>query len=162
MDDATEASARAPIEIDVAVPCPPARAFDYFTCDIGRWWPLARYSCSEDASAGVAFEPHAGGGLIEIAPDGTRHRWGTVTTWAPGERIAFSWHPARDEATAQWVEVTFRSTSAGTRVTLRHGGFERLGERASAAREAYRNGWPSVLGDIYRRYCERRNEEEKR
>ena len=32
----------APIVVDLVVPCPPDRAFDYFTRDIGRWWPLAR------------------------------------------------------------------------------------------------------------------------
>ena len=50
----------APIELDVVVPCDPGRAFDYFTRDIGRWWPLALYSCAEDNAASVVFEPRAG------------------------------------------------------------------------------------------------------
>ncbi len=39
----------------------PTRAFDYFTRDIGRWWPVARYSCSEARAAGVSFERREGG-----------------------------------------------------------------------------------------------------
>jgi len=54
--DAGVAIAVPPIEIDTLVPCSPGAAFDYFTRDIGRWWPLARYSCSQAQARGVAFE----------------------------------------------------------------------------------------------------------
>lgn len=147
------AAASAPVELDVVVPCDPARAFDYFTRDIGRWWPLALYSCSEEDAANVAFEPRAGGRLVETARDGTEHPWGTVRAWEPGRRVAFSWHPGRDPAGAHWIEVAFRANPAGTRVTLVHGGWEALGERATVSREAYRNGWPTVFGQRYREYC---------
>jgi len=50
-----------PIELDTIVPCTPDAAFDYFTRDIGRWWPLSRYSCSEARAAGVSFERREGG-----------------------------------------------------------------------------------------------------
>ena len=145
--------ALAPIVIDVVVPCDARRAFDYFTRDIARWWPLASYSCAEENAASVAFEPRAGGRLVETARDGTEHPWGTVSAWEPGRRVAFSWHPARDPSTAQWVEVAFRAAGDGTRVTLTHGGWETLGERAATAREAYSNGWPTVLGKLYREFC---------
>jgi hypothetical protein len=39
--------ALAPIVVDVVVPCPPDRAFEYFTRDIGRWWPLGTHSIGE-------------------------------------------------------------------------------------------------------------------
>ncbi|MFO1284621.1 MAG: SRPBCC domain-containing protein [Burkholderiales bacterium] len=145
--------ALAPIELDLVVPCDPGRAFDYFTRDIGRWWPLGVYSCSENAAASVAFEPDVGGGLIETEPGGRRHRWGTVGAWERGSRLAFTWHPGRDDSDALWIEVSFREDAGGTRVTLRHGGWERLAERAVAAREAYRNGWPTVFGRLYRDWC---------
>ena len=145
--------ALAPIEIDVVVPCDAARAFDYFTRDIGRWWPLARYSCAEENAASVAFEPREGGRLVETARDGTEHPWGTVGAWEPGRRVAFSWHPARDPARAQWIEVVFRDVGDGTRVTLTHGGWDALGARAHESRDAYRNGWPTVLGRLYRDFC---------
>ena len=142
-----------PIELDVVVPCDPARAFDYFTRDIGRWWPLATHSCAEDNAAGVAFEPRAGGRLVETARDGTEHPWGTVSAWEPGRRIAFSWHPGRDPATAQWIEVAFRANPAGTRVTLLHGGWETLGERAATSREGYTHGWQTVFTQRFGDFC---------
>lgn len=151
--DPDAAGALAPIEIDLVVPCDPPRAFDYFTRDIGRWWPLATHSCARDDAVAVAFEPRVGGRLVETARDGTRHPWGTVSAWEPGRRVAFSWHPSRDPATAQWVEVSFRANPAGTRVTLVHGGWDSLGERAAATRDGYLGGWASVFGERFRGWC---------
>ena len=74
----------APIVVDLVVPCPPDRAFHYFTHDIGRWWPLATHSLGEADAADVRFEPREGGRLIETRRDGREHTWGTVTTWQPG------------------------------------------------------------------------------
>ena len=141
------------IVLKTSVPCPPARAFDYFTRDIGRWWPLARYSCGRDEAKDVRFETRVGGGIVETTRDGTTHRWGTVTVWNPGEQVAFSWHPGRDDSAAQWVEVTFAATTAGTLVNLTHGGFEKLGERAAKAKSEYESGWPAVFGRLYPAFC---------
>ena len=144
-----------PIVVTTTVPCAPMRAFDYFTLDIGRWWPLARHSCGGELAKDVRFEPHVDGGIVETTRDGTVHRWGTVTEWAPGARVAFSWHPGRGETTAQWVRVTFESVRGGTRVTLTHGGFETLGPDAHATRTGYASGWPPVLTVSYAEYCAR-------
>jgi len=56
----------------------PDAAFSYFTRDIALWWPLTRYSCSEDRAARVVFEEREGGKLIETEGDGTQYVWGTV------------------------------------------------------------------------------------
>lgn len=149
----TAAAALAPIEIDLVVPCDPARAFDYFTRDVAQWWPLASHSCAGDDAADVAFEPRAGGALVETAKDGAKHRWGTVTAWEPGRRVAFTWHPGRDPATAQQVDVSFRPNPAGTRVTLVHGGWEALGERAAETRGNYVGGWRIVFDERYGAFC---------
>ncbi len=45
----------APIVVDLVVPCPPDRAFHYFTHDIGRWWPLATHSLGRSRRGGRAF-----------------------------------------------------------------------------------------------------------
>ena len=150
----------APIVMKTSVSCPPARAFAYFTRDIARWWPLARYSCGGADAQDVRFEPHVGGGILETTRDGTTHRWGTVSAWAPGERVTFSWHPGRDDSAAQWVDVTFAATAAGTLVTLTHGGFEKLGARAQQAKSEYENGWPAVFGRLYPAYCTQATKED--
>jgi uncharacterized protein YndB with AHSA1/START domain len=148
-----------PIVLKTIVGCPPDRAFDYFTRDIGRWWPLARYSCGEAQAQDVRFEPCVGGGLIETTKAGATHRWGTVSAWQRGERVAFSWHPGGDPQRAMWVDVAFDANPAGTLVTLTHGGFEALGDRAATVKRAYENGWPTVFGELYTKYCEQANEE---
>ena len=142
----------APIVVDLVVPCPPDRAFHYFTHDIGRWWPLATHSLGEADSADVRFEPREGGRLIETRRDGREHTWGTVTIWQPGRHLAFSWHLDRDPATAQWVDVRFAADPAGTRVTLTHGGWERR-EDGVTVRENYVGGWKFVFGERYGEYC---------
>ena len=97
-----------PVELDTLVPCSPEAAFDYFTRDIARWWPLAEHSCGGERAATVAFEGAQGGALVETDRDGHRHVWGTVVAWEPGRRIAFTWHPGHGSESATSVEVTFR------------------------------------------------------
>jgi uncharacterized protein YndB with AHSA1/START domain len=144
--------ALAPIVIALVVPCAPARAFDYFTRDIGRWWPLATHSCGAAEAVDVAFEPRLGGQLVERTRSGSRHVWGDVTAWEPGSRIAFTWHPGREAATAQWVDVRFVEDGEGTRVTLTHGGWDRRDD-GSVVRENYVTGWQLVLSQRYGGYC---------
>ena len=142
-----------PIVVALVVPCPPARAFAYFTRDIGRWWPLAVHSVGRERARDVRFEPRVGARIVETLADGTEASWGTVEAWRPGECVRFSWHPGREPATAQWVEVAFAATPGGTRVTLTHGGWERLGAQGAAARDSYTGGWAFVLGERYGDYC---------
>ena len=143
-----------PIEVDVTVPCTPRAAFDYFTRDIGRWWPLARYSCSESRAARVAFEEGTGGRLIETDVDGRQYVWGTVRVWEPGKALAFTWHPGKPDDAALDVSISFAQAGTMTRVRLFHGGWERLGDAALKTRDAYAGGWPVVLGSLYKGHCE--------
>jgi hypothetical protein len=106
-----------------------------------------------EQAVGVRFEPRAGGRIVETVADGRECVWGTIDEWSPGERLRFSWHPGRGPETAQWVEVAFAPNPAGTRVTLTHGGWERLGERAATVRENYVTGWSAVVVARYGPYC---------
>ena len=142
----------APIVVDIVVPCPPDRAFDYFARDIGRWWPLSTHSLGRDQSVNVRFEPREGGGLIETVRGGAEHSWGTVTQWKPGQRLAFTWHLDRAPATAQLVDVAFVAQGGHTRVTLTHSGWERRDDGAQA-RENYTGGWKYVIGERYVAFC---------
>lgn len=153
--DRRAAGAPAPIELDALVPCGPGAAFDYFTRDIGRWWPLSRYSCSESRAAGVAFEACEGGKLIETDVDGRQYVWGTVSIWQPGRRIELSWHPGKSPDNALTLTIMFDAAGDTTRVRLVHSGWERLGDSAGEARASYANGWPTVLGQLYKGHCER-------
>lgn len=88
-------------------------------------------------------------GLYERTPAGVEADWGRVTAWEPPERLAFTWHPGRDDDTATEVEVTFTAAADGTMVRLAHAGWEVLGDRAREVRERYVTGWAMVLGQRY-------------
>lgn len=133
-----------PILKSVTVPLSPNAAFDLFTRDMTRWWP-AQHSQSGNP-ARIEVEPHKGGRITEIAPDGTRFLWGRIIGWEPGRYLSFTWHPGEPEAEATVVAIAFTATKDGTRVDLTHGGFKILGELADAVSTSYLRGWGLVLG----------------
>lgn len=54
--------------------------------------------------------------------------------------------PGRGPDSAQELRVTFSAEAGGTRVTLVHAGWERLGDQGPASRASYEQGWDLVLG----------------
>jgi uncharacterized protein YndB with AHSA1/START domain len=133
----------------VTVRAPQEEAFRVFTDGIGSWWPAWRYSVGEEKVETVVFEAREGGRLYERWGDGTEHVWGTVQTCEPPERLVYSWHPGRDEGTAQEVEMRFVAEGEATRVEIEHRGWERLGEKGAEAQSGYDSGWEYVLGECY-------------
>lgn len=142
-----------PIVISVDLAVAPARAYAAFTAHFADWWPIATYSLSRDDSTRCRLEARVGGAVDEQAPDGTRHVWGEVLAVGPDRRVRFSWHPGREPASAQWVEVEFLPAAGGSRVTLTHGGWEALGEIGPLLRREYVSGWQNVLGVVYADYA---------
>jgi uncharacterized protein YndB with AHSA1/START domain len=141
-----------PILKSVRVKAPPEKAFHRFTAEMGRWWPLPSHSVGQRDAESVAMEGRVGGRILERIRGGRECVWGTVTSWEPPHRVAFTWHPGDDPARAQDVEVRFTSEGDHTRVELEHRGFERLGALAKRAHRGYPLGWAYVLG----RYAGRR------
>lgn len=142
----SEPATFSPIHKTVTVKAPPEQAFRRFTAEMASWWPLRSHSVGEAESESVVMEGRVGGRIVERIRGGRESVWGTVTAWEPPARVAFTWHPGREEATAQDVEVRFRGVPGGTRVELSHRGFERLGREARIARRGYPIGWAYVLG----------------
>lgn len=133
-----------PVRREILVPAEPDRAFEVFTAEIGRWWPLAEHSVY-GAGGTVAF---VDGQIIERSPSGEEAVWGTVTSWKPGSVVAFTWHPGGAVERASHLEVSFAAAEDGTLVTLVHTGWEMF-EDPAAARKGYDDNWPGVL-DHYR------------
>lgn len=134
-----------PVEKIVVVPAPPEKAFRRFTEEVDTWWPRRSHSVFQEGCAEVRMEGRLEGRLYEISDDGEESTWGRVTAWDPPRTVAFTWHPGRDEETAQSVEVTFRPVERGTRVRIEHVGWEKLGEAAEETRNGYDRGWEVVL-----------------
>ena len=128
---------------EVVVPVDPARAFEAFTAEVARWWPLASHSVGGADAVGVSIDPRVGGLVAEATNAGERHLWGVVRLWDPPRRAVMSWHPGREAADPTEVEIRFEQVAEGTRVILEHRGLTATwwpGERAS-----YDAGWTPVL-----------------
>jgi uncharacterized protein YndB with AHSA1/START domain len=137
------------VERSLTVDVPPDWAFRFFTEKIGDWWPLEDYSIFASDGRGrpdaVVFEPGVGGRVLERLGD-EQCVWGEVRVWEPPHRVVFSWRTNRDWPEDTEVEISFMPKGTGTRVQLRHTGWERLGDRAEAAQTSYAGGWGEVLG----------------
>jgi uncharacterized protein YndB with AHSA1/START domain len=145
------AGSLAPLVVSIEVGVGPARAFDVFVGELGRWWPLESHSIAADEKLSVRavearIEPGVGGRIVEVWSDGQEVSWGSVLAWEPPHRLLLSWNPNRTRTVWTEVEVTFAASPVGTLVRLEHRGWERLGDRAAAARGGYEVGWPRVLG----------------
>lgn len=135
----------APLELSFEIECPAEHAFDVWTTRLSMWWP-AGHSASGDPDTSVVFEPHLGGRIFERTPDGTEIDWGEITRWEPPTRLGYVWHIARDRSDATDVELTFVDIGDGrTRLDIVHAGWERLGARGLAWREANTSGWDALI-----------------
>jgi DNA-binding transcriptional ArsR family regulator/uncharacterized protein YndB with AHSA1/START domain len=130
----------------IVVACPVEHAFRIFTEQMGDWWPFEGHSLFDEKAETVVFEPRAGGRVYERTADGEEGLWGTLIGWNPPRGFRMTWHPGRDEETAQELELRFSAEGEGTRVELVHTGWERLGDRMAEIGGHYDEGWDVVLG----------------
>lgn len=117
-----------PIVHTIWVDCPVAETFRWFTEGFAEWWPLQAHSVNQEEAEHCALEPWPGGRIFERSPNGTEEEWGTITAWEPPTRLEFAWHPGRLEDHGETVRVEFQVEADGTRVTLVHSGWHRMGE----------------------------------
>ena len=106
----------------------------------------------------ISFEPRLGG-WVEFAGEhgGSPYRFGgAVVEFAPLRRVTWEWNwvPARwPEPTLLTLELEPLAVSGGTRVTLRHHGWERLPtELRDQTFAGFQRGWDSddELADLKR------------
>jgi uncharacterized protein YndB with AHSA1/START domain len=133
------------IRKSVHVSAPPEHAFRVFTEQINTWWPLRTHAVDPESAETVILEGREGGRLFERTTAGEEHVWGTVVAWDPPRKLGYTWHPGREEETAQEVSLTFTPEAGGTRVDLRHSGWEKLGDRMLATVGEYDEGWDLVI-----------------
>lgn len=123
------------------------RVFDAFVNDINRWWPRQgkyRYSFAPaDTEPGeIHFEPHPGGRYYEKFANGRELIIGHITTWDPPVRLSYTWR-APDWDGETLVEIAFKVVDGGTRVEIRHSGWENPGVPDAAI--GYGEGHADVL-----------------
>jgi uncharacterized protein YndB with AHSA1/START domain len=135
----------APVIQSVLVNLPLESAFHLFTRNATRWWPLRTHSVGGDEAVSCTLEGWVGGRFYEVGQDGSQSDWGKVLVWDPPHRLVCTFYPGRTPDVAGELEVAFHEVPGGTRVTLTHRGWERLGKQAQAEREGYARGWEVVL-----------------
>jgi uncharacterized protein YndB with AHSA1/START domain len=134
-----------PLEFTFEVACRPAAAFSMWTTRASMWWPVD-HSVSGEHGLEVVFEEGVGGRIFERTSSGVEHQWGRITPWEPPSRLAYTWYLRFAPEDATEVEIRFSDAGGDrTRVEVAHGGWERLGERATRRREGNRLGWTSVF-----------------
>ncbi len=147
----TDTIVAAPVRRSVTVRADPARAFQAFVGNIGRWWPRCPASGGKPLVDAV-LEPKIGGRWYEVGEDGSACEWGKVLAYEPPGRLVLAW-----QIDADWrydpdliteVEVLFVPDGEGTRVELEHRNIERFGARAAAVAEMLGSddGWTLILG----------------
>lgn len=141
-----------PIRRSIDVPWNPQAAFERFTSQFADWWPRYSHSIGGRRIKRLVFECRVGGLIYEEHHDGTRMLWGKVTAFDSPRRVAFTFHPSRDESDAQLIEVRFEPHGAGTHVELISSGWERVSKTAQRAYGAYRLNWGAVLDRFAKRF----------
>lgn len=129
----------------IHVPLPPSEAFDLFLRRIDSWWPKDSHA-PLGPDARLRVEPHNGGTITEIGPDGTENLWGRIIGYQPDSFIAFTWFPDAPEDEAVVVAVSFHATDHGTRLELTQGSDSILGTPVDAVSTSYLFAWDLVLG----------------
>jgi uncharacterized protein YndB with AHSA1/START domain len=129
----------------VHVALPPPEAFRLFTDGIQEWWPLEEgYSYAGPRVKEIHLEARVGGRFFERFVDGDEFEVGRVRVCEPPDRILFTWRDPDWSADTE-VEVTFAAEGDGTRVSLSHRGFDRLGPDWEAIAARWASGWPRVI-----------------
>jgi uncharacterized protein YndB with AHSA1/START domain len=149
----TEMAVQAEVKREITVRATPARAFDFFTRQMAKWWPATHHIAREPFQE-IVMEPRAGGRWYELDANGTECMWGRVLAWEPPLRVVLGWHLTAtwqfdpDPAHASEVEIRFEPVGdSATQVILTHSRFERHGEGYEAMMKGVGEpgGWLLIL-----------------
>jgi uncharacterized protein YndB with AHSA1/START domain len=148
---ASDAHAVVPVQKTIVVATSAERAFQVFTEQMSKWWPLATHHIGKADAKTVVMEPFAGGRWFERGVDGSECDWGHVRTWDPPRRLVLTWEISsdwrNDPSIQTEVEVRFTPEGTSTRVDLEHRLLHYYGEKAPQMRGIFdsEKGWKGLL-----------------
>ena len=114
--------------VSLRVKATPVEAFDVFVNEIGAWWrPNELFQLTPRGDGELRFEPGESGRLVTTLSTGKVFEIGRITTWAPGEKLAFTWRQATfTPEQSTHVVVLFEAVGDETRVTVEHRGWHTI------------------------------------
>jgi uncharacterized protein YndB with AHSA1/START domain len=146
--------------VSLRVRASPARAFAAFTGEIGQWWrPNGLFQFTNGRSGTLAFEPGAGGRLVETYPEGDSFVVGEIHLWEPPHRLALSWREACFDADQETeLHVRFEPCGDETKVTVEHYGWDTIPTDHAARHRMplsvfqlrFAEWWQALLGELAR------------
>jgi uncharacterized protein YndB with AHSA1/START domain len=125
------------VRLEATIHAPPARVYQAFTDEVGRWWN-AEHTYSHDA-ANLSIDARAGGCFCEKLPAGGGVEHLRVVNVAPGSllRMAGALGPMQGSGLAGAFTVQFKPAEGGTQLLLRYsvggyleGGFDQMAPAA--------------------------------
>jgi hypothetical protein len=123
-------------------------AFDYFTRDIGDWWP------TPTDSAVCCLECGLDGRIYQIEAGDSVNLWGHVTDWQPPQYFQIAWTRDQADHADTVVQIDFSPNGSDrTRVEFSHRGWK---PHQMTQYIEYRSYWDVVLIDGYQNYVRRR------
>jgi uncharacterized protein YndB with AHSA1/START domain len=147
-----DATPTATIRKEIVVGVDQRRAFEVFTADFGRWWPLVSHHIGAATPDMAIIEPFVNGRWFERAVDGSECDWGRVVLWDPPRHLVLTW-----SINSRWqfdakllteVDVKFTPEGDGrTRIVLEHRHLDRYGADADQMRGIFdsEGGWTGIL-----------------
>lgn len=142
----------------ITLKCAPVVAFDVFTFDMAKWWPMDTHSVSagiDKLPAILIVERKEGGRIVEVDSDGNTHLWGHFQVYQAPFRVLIAWHVGEPPDRSSYIEVVFgMETNGSTSVVLTHGGLEIYGDEEEQKRIDYDAGWDIVFGSCFKTACD--------
>ncbi len=102
------------------------------------------------ADATVGFDPAVGTGFVFAVPTKPSGEIACeVLKSGRDQRLTYSWADLRAERPARWIlDWTLQPRGRGTRLLLRHSGFDANDHRQRMARNALDRGWKTALSRL--------------
>jgi len=142
----------------ITLTCAPVVAFEVFTFDMSKWWPMDTHSVSAGNNtlpANLIVERAEGGRIVEIDSNGKAHEWGHFQVYQAPFRVLIAWHVDDTPDHSTYIEVVFgMETNGSTSVVLTHGGWDIFGDAADQKITEYDAGWDVVFAKCFKDACE--------
>lgn len=142
----------------ITLNCAPIVAFEVFTSEMAKWWPMDTHSISAGNNtlpASLIVERSEDGRIVEIDSNGKAHPWGHFQDFQAPSRVLIAWHVDDTPDHSTYIEVVFgMETNGVTTVVLTHSGWDIFGDDAEQQYSKYDTDWDIVFGKCFKTACE--------